>query len=330
MSVQPATVASRDLKVGCRGQLVCPCSLHRLTSSRRHPTRQTTEVRTVATFIAVVAAAMIAGCGPVGEPAAPSAEAPGTPDGPARRIATASGPVMVLIPAGEFLMGSEAEPDSRPVHRVSVSAFYMDKHEVTQEVYERLMGSNPARHKGPQDPVERVRWTDALRFCNARSQAEGLTPCYDLKTRKCDFAADGYRLPTEAEWEYACRAGTAGDYGFEEGAAGLAEHAWFKDNARRRHQPVGQKSANAFGLCDMLGNVREWCNDWYGRDYYAASPAADPHGPEQGEKTVLRGGAFSCTAESCTAWARYCDEPGLTDACVASDDSGFRCVRRAK
>ncbi len=250
-------------------------------------------------------------------------------DGAGRlEIKTATGIQMVLIPAGEFQMGGGEEPDSATVHQVRVDAFYMDRCEVTQEVYLQLMGQNPARHNGLQNPVERVRWTDAIKFCNARSKAEGLTPCYDLASWKCDFAANGYRLPTEAEWEYACRAHSEGDFYFSDLPEQLGDYAWFKSNSRRKHQPVGQKRPNAFGLHDMAGNVREWCHDWYALDYYAHSPAENPPGPAAGDKAVLRGGAFSTTADSCTSWARYCDEPGFADACVASDDYGFRCVRR--
>jgi formylglycine-generating enzyme required for sulfatase activity len=235
-----------------------------------------------------------------------------------------------LIPGGEFIMGSEAQRDASPPHAVTVSPFYMDRYEITQGAYERVIGKNPSRRKGERNPVERVRWTDALKFCNARSIEEGLAPCYDLETWTCDFSAEGYRLPTEAEWEYACRAGTAGDYYFDGTAEQLDTHAWFRDNARRKHHPVGHKQPNAFGLYDMAGNVREWCNDWYAVDAYSEADATDPRGPATGEKTVLRGGAFSASAESCTSWTRYCDEPGFTDACVASDDYGFRCVRRVK
>ena len=273
------------------------------------------------------------GCKPRSEPGG-SAASQGLPSQQpagdlAREITTPEGIEMVLVPGGEFMMGNPGNVDSRPVHKVTLGAFYMDRHEVTQEFYERVMGHNPSRRKGAKNPVERVRWSDAIKFCNARSEGEGLRPCYDLKARTCDFAAGGYRLPTEAEWEYACRAGSQRDYHFDGGAAALDAHAWFKGNARRKHRPVGGKPPNRFGLHDMAGNVREWCNDWYQVDYYAKSPAADPRGPGAGEKTVLRGGAFSATAESCTKWARYCDDPGFTDACVASDDYGFRCVKSA-
>jgi formylglycine-generating enzyme required for sulfatase activity len=132
-----------------------------------------------------------------------------------KKIQTRSGVEMVLIPAGEFLMGSmRGSPDEQPVHRVKVSAFYMDTHLVTQEQYESVMGQNPSRWKGLKNPVEQVRWSDAVRYLNALSAAEGLEPCYNLKTWECDFEANGYRLPTEAEWEYACRAGTKGVYFF--------------------------------------------------------------------------------------------------------------------
>lgn len=288
--------------------------------------------RSVAIFTLLTLLAPLAGCvertrtePSTTSPAADASTEAGLPG----EIETSGGIPMVLIPAGSFTMGNDGQQDARPPHEVTVSAFYMDRFEVTQAFYERMMGKNPARRKGVQNPVERVRWTDALKFCNARSVEEGLAPCYDLETRACDFSANGYRLPTEAEWEYACRAGSTGDYYFEGGAAQLDAHAWFRDNARRKHHPVGQKQPNAFGLYDMAGNVREWCNDWYAVDTYSAAPAVDPHGPVAGEKAVLRGGAFPSTAESCTSWHRYCDEPGFTDACVASDDYGFRCVKNA-
>src|SRR5262249_34327079 len=150
-------------------------------------------------------------------------------------------------------MGDAAGDDTAPAHKVTIASFYMDKYPVTQEVYQKITGKSPSRHQGPQNPVERVRWREALAFCNARSQADGLKPCYDAATGKCDFSASGYRLPTEAEWEYACRGGTTQAYYFGDDPRGLSTHAWFKDNADRTTHPVGQWPANPFGLFDMSG-----------------------------------------------------------------------------
>src|ERR1039457_2789783 len=132
---------------------------------------------------------------------------------------------MVRIPGGRLQMGDNQEVDAKP-HPVSVSAFFMDKTLVTQDQYEKAMGENPSRWKGGRNPVEQVRWSDAVRFCNKRSELEGLRPCYDLKTWKCDFNADGYRLPTEAEWEYACRAGTSTAYFFGDDPSKLGDYGW--------------------------------------------------------------------------------------------------------
>ena len=127
-------------------------------------------------------------------------------------IQPASGGEMVLLPAGSFMMGDkDGGPDQAP-HSVSVNAFYIDKWPVTQEIYEKIMGVNPSKQRGPKNPVERMQWTEAAGFCNKCSELEGLTPCYNPETWACNFAANGYRLPTEAEWEYACRAGGTGKY----------------------------------------------------------------------------------------------------------------------
>jgi formylglycine-generating enzyme required for sulfatase activity len=236
---------------------------------------------------------------------------------------------MVSIPAGEFMMGSDdGEVDAKPAHRVKVGAFMMDAHEVTQEHYEQLMGTNPSRRKAPRNPVEQVTWSAAVKFCNARSVHDGLTPCYDLKTGHCNFEATGYRLPTEAEWEYACRAGTTTAYWFGDGPEALRSSGWFEGNSSAQPHPVAQKRPNAWGLYDIAGNVWEWCNDFYGPKYYRNSPVEDPRGPESGEKRVLRGGAWSSSAENCTSFVRNCDEPGTTDVCLTMDSNGFRCVRR--
>ena len=192
---------------------------------------------------------------------------------------SASSDALILIPAGTFVMGeATGRPDETP-HTVSVSVFYLDRYAVTQELYEKVMGVNPSKRKEKKNPVERLQWTDAVRFCNKCSEQEGLTPCYDLTTWKCNFDADGYRLPTEAEWEYACRAGGTTKYCFGDDEAKLPSYAWFKPHSQGRPQPVGQKLANRWGLFDMHGNVWQWCNDWYSEAYYTESPKENPQGP---------------------------------------------------
>src|ERR1041384_4528478 len=154
---------------------------------------------------------------------------------------------MVLISGGRFMMGEKDEVDA-PLHEVVVSSFYMDKNLVTQEQFEKAMGANPSRWKGVKNPVEQVRWSDAVRFCNKRSELEGLQSCYDTNTWKCNFDANGYRLPTEAEWEYACRAGSTTAYFFGDNPAKLGEYAWFEKNSGGHPRPVGQKQPNPRGL----------------------------------------------------------------------------------
>ena len=234
---------------------------------------------------------------------------------------------MVLLPAGTFIMGEESEVDSPP-HEVSVSSFHIDAYLVTQEEYEKLMHDNPSRWKGSNNPVEQVRWSDAVRFCNARSEAEGLQPCYDLTTWKCDFNANGYRLPTEAEWEYACRAGTKTSYFFGNDASKLKDYAWYDKNSGGKPHPVGEKNPNPWGLYDMSGNVWAWCNDFYKVDYYTESPKEDPRGPETGETKIVRGGAWKFSAESCRSGYRYNEDPGYADVCFGYDIYGFRCVKK--
>jgi len=235
---------------------------------------------------------------------------------------------MVLLPGGTFTMGDENEIDATP-HEVTVSAFYIDTNLVTQKQYEKLMGDNPSRWKANTNPVEQMRWSDGVRYCNARSESEGLQACYDLDTWKCNFAANGYRLPTEAEWEYACRAGTTTAYFFGDDASKLKAYAWFEDNSGGKPRPVGRKPANPWGLYDMHGNLWEWCNDFYKVDYYQESPKENPRGPETGETKVLRGGAWKFSAESCSSAYRYNENPGYADVCFGYDIYGFRCVKNA-
>ncbi len=248
---------------------------------------------------------------------------------PPRDVRPASGPVMALIPAGEFRMGdARGGPDARPVRTVRVSAFYMDITEVTQASFQALTGLNTAKVRGDQNPVEQTTWLHAARYCNARSEKEGLKPCYNPDTWVCDVEADGYRLPTEAEWEYACRAGAATAYSFGDDPQKLAAYAWVKANAEGTPHPVGRKLPNAWGLFDMHGNVMEWCNDWYAVDAYAGGAAADPRGPVTGEFRVLRGGGWRSPPKAATCAGRAKDAPTSLDTCLGYPDYGFRCVRR--
>ena len=201
---------------------------------------------------------------------------------PPKQITNSIGMKLLLIPAGEFRMGSpegEGGSDAHPQHRVKITQpFYLGKHEVTQRQYLRIMGNNPSLIRGLTNhhPVENVSWDDAVAFCGKLSQKEGKT----------------YRLPTEAEWEYACRAGSSTMWSFGDSVRDLCEYAWFGDNSDNETHPVGQKKRNAWELHDMHGNVYEWCADWYGSDYYAISPVEDPTGPPSGASRVLRGGSW--------------------------------------
>lgn len=242
-------------------------------------------------------------------------------------ITTPSGVTMVAIPAGSFEMGSAAsrEKDEAP-HSAYVSAFYMDQYEVTQEHFEKVLGRNPSRWKEPKNPVEQIRWKDAAEYANTRSRLEGLEPAYDPKTWRCNFESAGYRLPTEAEWEYACRAGTATRYSFGRDAAQLGQCAWFKGNADKAAHTVRQKRPNPWGLYDMHGNVAEWCGDFYAGTYNGLG-AADPRGAATGTERVLRGGSWASSPEACRSSARAAEAPGFADVCFGYEMYGFRCVR---
>jgi formylglycine-generating enzyme required for sulfatase activity len=192
---------------------------------------------------------------------------------------------LTLIPAGEFQMGSDARDCEKPHHLVKISKlFYLGVYEVTQQQYEKVMGARPWQGKdsvkeGADYPAVFVSHDDAVEFCRRLSKQEGVE----------------YRLPTEAEWEYACRAGTSTAYSFGDDEAKLGQYAWYEKNAWLRDEKyahrVGQKLPNRWGLYDIHGNVWEWCQDWYA-PYGSEKVVSDPLGPAQGEYRVLRGGSF--------------------------------------
>jgi formylglycine-generating enzyme required for sulfatase activity len=205
--------------------------------------------------------------------------------------------VMKDIPAGTFNMGEAGIAE--PVHQVTLSAFRMQETEVTQEQYVAVMGINPAYFDtgatAPLRPVEQVSWYDAVKYCNALSLRVGLTAVYDTSTWIADFTKNGYRLPTEAQWEYACRGNTTTPYWWGADTNGMGARAWWRGNSDSTTHPVAAKPANAYGLCDMTGNVWEWCNDWYGA--YSSGAQSDPPGPDSNPDSyrVIRGGSWNYT-----------------------------------
>lgn len=233
-----------------------------------------------------------------------------------RCVAVSAPDAWVAIAPGSFLMGSPPHEanrfdDERQV-RVSLTRWYLLRRtEVTQGDFEAALGYNPSRfHEcGPSCPVERVSWNEAAAYCDALSEAEGLEPCYRCRGRGAGVtcqpvrgapqACSGYRLPTEAEWEHAARAGAeAPRYGEP-----LAAIAWYRGNSLERTWPVGRLLPNRWGLVDMLGNVDEWCHDWYGP--YPTEDATDPAGPREGTVRVLRGGSWIINEWRVRAAYRY-------------------------
>ncbi len=232
---------------------------------------------------------------------------------------------MIRVPAGKFLMGSPAGEAGRDddeglqhevsveglQHEVSVSSFYMGKYEVTQAQWRTVatklpkvkidLNPDPSYFKGDNLPVERVSWEEAIEFCDRLSKATGKT----------------YRLPTEAEWEYACRAGTTGPYAGE-----LNSMAWYDSNSGNKTHPVGTKQENGFGLYDMHGNVWEWCMDWYSENYYSQRVSDNPTGPSAGSFRLIRGGSWVGNAQDCRSAGRYGLAPTFRD-----DYLGFRLLR---
>ena len=253
-----------------------------------------------------------------------------------RYVVNALGMKFVRVPAGRFVMGSPTDEEQRGTdemqHAVTISRpFYLGVHEVTQGQYEKLMGKNPSffaksgggkQRVGAADtanyPVDNVSWNDAVAFCAKLGATQGARA-----------AGHTYRLPTEAEWEYACRAGgkAATHFGpqMDSGQANFNGLSPYQTTTGgpflRRTTDVGENQANAFGLYDMHGNVQEWCGDWYAADYYAKCPEAGPPGPAKGTERVLRGGGWAHSGKACRCAVRNKMAPD-----AASYSSGFRVV----
>jgi formylglycine-generating enzyme required for sulfatase activity len=202
---------------------------------------------------------------------------------------------MIDIPGGTFEMGcslgdSECNDSEIPRHPITISAFKMSTYEITQGQWEAVMGLNPSAFPGCGDdcPVESVSWNAVQVFID---ELNSLT-------------SKNYRLPTEAEWEYAARAGTTTKWYCGDDGSCLDDIAWYQDNSGDQTHLVGQKDPNAWGLYDMSGNVWEWCSDWYDEDYYSSSPDTDPQGPDSGSKRVIRGGSWMGPAMWCRSSVR--------------------------
>ncbi len=221
-----------------------------------------------------------------------------------KEITNSIGMKLVLIHAGSFTLGSpegevgklDSETQNELEHEVTISrSYYLAMYESTQGEYQKVMGNNPSSFKGANNPVE-ISWNDAVLFCKKLSE---------LPEEKADGRE--YRLPTEAEWEYACRARSTTRYCFGDAEEILGEYAWFLENSERKTHPVGEKKPNSWGLYDMHGNVWEWCQDLYAD--YPSDALTDPKGPIEGSSRVFRGGSFISVADNCRSAFRIRLDP---------------------
>jgi formylglycine-generating enzyme required for sulfatase activity len=260
---------------------------------------------------------------------------PTAPVGPHGRRVRDGPLVMVELAGGTFLMGSPdtdpmADDREKPQHQVQVSALRMGLTPVTRGQWRAVIGDDRGPG-GDAPPVTEVSWDDALHFCNRLSKQQGYRPCYrrpwyrqtGLWHRRhwvCDWQAGGYRLPTEAEWEYGCRAGTGTRWSGGDDPESLGDDAWFDQNSGYSAHPVAEKRPNPWGLHDLHGNVWEWCWDWYGP--YRPDDPIDPCGAAHGQQRVVRGGAFFDSPDDLRSARRVYAQPEDRDP-----DLGFRCVR---
>ena len=253
------------------------------------------------------------------------------------------GVALMSIPAGSFIMGNDYitgagkddgvnvyYSDEQPVHRVTLSAFQLGATEITQGQYKAIMGENPSTFTGSDDlPVTNVSADSAVKFCNLLSKAAGFTPCYDEKSGKCDFSKNGFRLPTEAEWEYACRAGSKTHFNSGNLKADLNRAGWFQENSGGKTHSVAQKAPNAWGLYDMHGNVIEFCYDGFDETYssgnYHAAAVTNPVGCENFNLRITRGGGWFSAAKDCRSATRGCFWTGGGNYYI-----GFRIARSSR
>jgi formylglycine-generating enzyme required for sulfatase activity len=255
-------------------------------------------------------------------PQTPPRQTPAAPP-PSPDPSQAAPAEMVFIEGGTFMMGSpETEPGrsgDEAQHSVTVSSFYMGNYTVTQREGREVMGKSPSHFRGDELPVETVTWYDAVKYCNKRSKKERLRPTYTINWKKVTWNQDanGYRLPTEAEWEYACRAGTTTPYYTGDTVEGAG---WYSAISEKTTHPAGQKQPNAWDLYDMHGNVYEWCWDRYRS--YQSEAQTDPVGAGTGPARVIRGGSWHSYAGSLRSADRYYSTPEKR-----YDYLGFRLAR---
>ena len=235
---------------------------------------------------------------------------------------------MVFVQGGTYCMGSNDVYESeQPVHEVKVSSFYLSKYQVTTGQWHEIMGDDISHFEGDNLPIVFISWFDAVDFCNQLSRLEGLTPCYSKSggNIRCDWKADGYRLPTEAEWEFAARGGNYSEGYRYSGSDEIESVGWYGENSGHGTNNVGGKRANELGLYDMSGNVWEWCWDWYSDSYYSRSPKNNPTGPRTGDQRSLRGGCWVYDDYYCRVSSRE-DYPPY----YGNYDIGFRVCRTAR